>query len=105
MTSSRVLIIALLLSAALVCALALVVVGAVGNHRARQLGVTPPAETPTRVMPAPYPFPPARPVGRHHEETVCPVPADWMPVTGAARLRALEQTHLIHRDQHHEGHS
>lgn len=54
--------------------------------------------SPAAGTPQPHPFPPhvpARHVGRHHEETVRAVPADWMPVTGEARIRALETTRVF----------
>lgn len=85
----------------LLAALGLAVLGAIANHRARQLGPDHPGVTTTTptLLPKPVPFPvfepatpPARPVGRHHEDTVHRVPDDWMPITGADRIRALEET-------------
>jgi hypothetical protein len=95
----------------------------VAQSRARQLGPEHPGATistpplpplppdePTLVTPIPHPWPtfvpaaPARPVGRHHEDTVETVPAGWMPPTDAQRLRALEQTRIIPRFQTSPGH-
>lgn len=119
MTTTRpaLVILALIIALLLLLAAGLAVLGAVANYRARQLGpdhpgataTTPPLppDAPTLVTPIPFPvFEPAappRPVGRHHEDTVRRVPADWMPVTGASRLRALEQTRSDLSPQRKEG--
>jgi hypothetical protein len=90
------LIIGLVIAGLLLAALGLAVLGAIANHRAQQSTPQGPADPPTLVTPIPFPaFEPAappRPIGRHHEDTVRRVPDDWMPITGSARLRALEQT-------------
>jgi hypothetical protein len=107
-TRPALIILALIIALLLLLAIGLLVTGLVVNHRARQLGpdhpgataTTPtlPPDAPTLVTPIPFPlFEPAnppRPVGRHHEETVVRVPPTWMPATGAARIRALEETRL-----------
>lgn len=104
MTTTRptLLILGLLIGLLVLIAVGLAVLGAVANHRARQLGPDHPgatATTPTlptdKPKPIPYPaFEPARPVGRHHEETVIRVPDDWMPID---RLLAVEQTRQFPR--------
>lgn len=83
-------------------ALAVATMLLVGRWRARQLGpdhpgvqLTTPPLPPARpsLGPRPLPermpsvdvFPPAVEVGRHREDTVRIVPADWRPVIGAAR--------------------
>ncbi|MEV6297815.1 hypothetical protein AB0M02_00240 [Actinoplanes sp. NPDC051861] len=47
--------------------------------------------------PAPSPQLAPQLPGRHRQDTVRTVPADWMPATGADRIRALEQTRMIPR--------
>jgi hypothetical protein len=103
---------AILLPSVLLAAV-LVLVG-VAQSRQRQLGPDHPgatASTPTLppVTPQPYPWPTFTPAterltGRHHEETVEPVPADWMPLPEADRLRALERTRIIPRFEAAPGH-
>ncbi|GGN80456.1 hypothetical protein GCM10010112_56030 [Actinoplanes lobatus] len=103
---------AIVLIPAILVAIVLVVAG-VATSRQRQLGPEhpgvsesteplPPAcdpHTPTVVpQPQPHPFPafvPAKPAGRHHEDSVELVPADWMPPVGADRLRAMQQTRVL----------
>jgi hypothetical protein len=88
---------AVIISLLLVTAIALFVTGLVANHRARQLSPERPrisATTPAvGRAPAPTPQPRVH-IGRHREDNVRTVPATWRPPTGAARIRALEETRL-----------
>lgn len=99
MTRAQLTIMIVVLLTSIAVATGLVVYVALRDPDSGQPTVTPspspwpPANGPTAARSHRYPrHVPARPVGRHHADTVRPVPDGWMPVTGEDRLRALEET-------------